>query len=189
MNSTRATFPRTALALLAAPFVLALAGCGSNSGEGVLAGGAGSKWTVKDACKTLDKAEVAAAAGQPVTKAETTHNVASAAAAGTDVSTCAYTLANGGSLTLLTRVSDQDMSDAEIEQMRDAGGMMPRGEDVPGLGMKAFWTDQTHQVQVMADRKHYFNITYGPPFTLPGEPKPAPVDAKALTTGLAKKLL
>lgn len=192
MTSTR-SFGRKAAAspvsaALLSTAMLALAGCGSGSDNTILANGAGGRWNADDACKTLDNATVSKATGQSVTGDESTSPGAAAKDAGTSVSTCTYTLTNG-TVVLLTRVSEYESSDEEIEQMRDAGGMMPRGEDVPGLGMKAFWTEKTRQIQVIPDRRHYFSIVYGPPIKIPGQPAPPSVDAKAVVTQLAKTLL
>ena len=169
--------------------VLALAACGSGGttggGGGLLATGVASKWTKDDACKTLPKEAVAAATGEAVTAAE---NVDSGTP-DTSVATCTYTMASG-QLAVLLRSSDSEMNDTEIGQLKDAGGLMPGGVDEPGLGMKAYWNPKTRQLQVVPDRKHYFNITYGTPLELPGMPKPpTPEKAKAVTTALAKQLL
>lgn len=159
---------------------LALGACSSGGGAGALAGGAGSGWNKDDACKTLDKADVAAATGQPVTAAE---NMTTAASIAT-VATCTYTLASG-TVVLMTRISESDLDDAEIEGMR----AIVNGVELPGYGMKAFWTDENHQLQLFADRRHYANIVYGPELRLRGTPAPAGPDPKVIVTSLAKKLL
>lgn len=173
--------------LIALGTMLALAACGkpAGGGGGLLAGG----WNEIDACKTLDKAAVAAAAGQPVKSTELSNS--SPAAEGRAATTmCNYTLANDAIVGFMTRVShDSDLSDAEIAEMRTAGGTMPDVEDVPGLGMKAFWTRNVRMLQVVPDRKRWLSIVYQPPFTLPGTPaKPGP-DPKTLALTLAKKVI
>ncbi len=174
---------RAALALGGA---LALAACGgSGGGGGGLAASGGPHWNMADACRTLSRPDVEAAAGVKVKSAENRADAAS----GATVATCTYIFADDGVMTMMTRVTDDPVTDAQVQEMRTAGGMMPAGDVVPGLGMTAFYSDKTRQLQLFADRKHYAGLVYGPALTLPGTPPAPGPDPRTLVTTLAKKLL
>lgn len=179
-------------ALLCMAALAGLSACGKGSG-GASGGGAtailgGPKWNEADACKTVTNKAVQAAAGEAI-KESKGDSMSAKPAGGAAVSTCSYTFASGASMVVMTRVVDTDITDTEIDQMRTGGGMMEAGEEVPGLGMKAFWSPKAKQLQLHVDRKHYAGIVYGPPLTMPGAPAPTVADPKTVATTLAKSLL
>lgn len=155
---------------------LLVGGCGSGAGGGGLAS---SKWQAKDACAMLDRAGVAAAIGQPITK------VVPGDLSDTDnatIDTCAWWYSDAGAVTLLLRTSKSaTMSDGDIAQARSGGGITPPWTDVPGLGHAALWQKDMHSLQVFVDGTHYFTTAITRP--------PAGLDTKAAEIKLAKAML
>ena len=172
--------------LLAAVGGVLLAGCGGGDkpagGSGSTGGGFAltSGWKVLDACATLDKAKVAAATGAKVTETglagvnEGTGGMAS-------LSTCTYTLDNGGSIGVLLRESPDDADPVVppdyTKQSEEIGIKL---EPASGLGQGAFWADGLKSLQVFIDKRRYTAINYSTP--------PAGTDAKAVLTKIARDL-
>ena len=175
--------------MLAAAGGLVLVGCGSpdkpagGGGGGVVAAlGGGGDWGATDACKLLDKAKVAAAAGSAVTKAElgAVNEAKNGMAA---LSTCSYTLANGGTIGVLTRdaPSGNKLADALASAKGpEAQAMGMSFEDVPGIGKAALWNAKMDSLQVFYDDRRYaaINLMFAPKGT----------DAKAMLAKVGKDL-
>ena len=175
------------LVLVAVGGVL-LAGCGSSDKPGSSSGSTGGgfslsgDWGATDACKLLDKAKVSAAAGSEVTKAEL-GAVTEAKGGMAALSTCNYTLANGGTIGVLTRdaPSGNKLADALASARGpEAQAMGMSFEDVPGVGKAALWNAKMDSLQVFYDDRRYsaINIMFAPKGT----------DAKAVLTRIGKDL-
>ena len=178
-NGMRAMLGGGAIAL-----ALAAAGCGGAGG-----GGAAAKWNQTDACKTLDAAGVAAATGLQVKSAELASSH-SASDGGASMSQCSYMLANDAVASLTTRYTpDDEMTDAQMQEMATAGGTMTGFEPVDGLGMKAFWNPKAGMLQVFPDRRSWVATAYRAAMTLPGTPAAPGPDPKVVTLAMAKKVL
>ena len=176
--------------ILAAVGGALLAACGSgdkapgSSGStgGGFAAALGGEWGATDACKLLDKSKVASAAGSEVTKAEL-GAVTDAKNGMAALSTCNYTLANGGSVNVLTRdaPSGSKLADALASAKGpETQAMGMTFEDLPGIGKAALWNAKMDSLQVFYDDRRYaaISIMYAPKGT----------DAKAVTTAVAKAL-
>lgn len=115
-------------------------------------------WNAADACALADKDMVAGASGRDVSGTQLTAGPTGEGLA--TFSTCTYTLADGGIITVLTRKSPTpDFSAEAVEMARTANGMMPAAEDVPNLGRAALWTKETKTLQVFIDDTRYVTIT------------------------------
>lgn len=139
-------------------------------------------WNAVDACATLDKAKVAAAAGSAVKTAELS-GVTEANGGLAALSTCIYTLENGASIGVLTREapSGSKLADALASAKGpEAQAMGMTFEDLPGVGKAALWNAKMDSLQVFYDDRRYaaINMMYAPKDT----------DAKAVTVAVAKAL-
>jgi hypothetical protein len=148
--------------VLMAAGLIALAGCGGkeakNSAEPQASASAGS-WNAANACTLVDRKIVAEAAGVGVTDAKLGTTVAGGDGLAT-FSTCDFTLADSGTISVLTRRSPTpDYSREAVEKARTMGGNLPAATDVPGLGRAALWTRETRSLQVFIDDSRYLTIT------------------------------
>lgn len=166
---------RALLTLAAAGWLLA--GCGGDPASEAGATGRGG-WSATDACQLLDKSMLARAIGSEVTKAELS-GVTPGEGGRAAVSTCIYSLANGGSVGLLAREApDADATPQAIEAARTGGGVMAPAEDVAGLGRAALWSAPMNSLQVFIDGRRYIAINLMNP--------PSGVEPKALASAIAK---
>lgn len=135
-----------------------------------------AEWNAADACALVDKGIVAQAAGSDVTQA----SLSGASQGGETkaaLSTCSYSLAGGGSISVLTRHSPiADFSAQAVE--RTMGGMMEPAVDIPGLGQAALWTSKVNTLQLFIDDRRYATIS------LVG----VKGDTKAMATAIASKI-
>lgn len=139
---------------------------------------AGSSWKVLDACATLDKAKVAAATGAAVTSTDL-GGVNEGEGGMASLSTCTYTLDNGGSIGVLIReLPDDNDPPGDYRKSSEAMGMTL--EPVTGLGKEAFWVPAMTSLQVFVDKRRYTAINYSTP--------PKSADAKTALTTIAKDL-
>lgn len=152
---------------------LLLAGCGG-------AGGSAGSWNALDACAAVDKAKIGAAAGSTVTRSDL-QVISEGSDVAAKVSMCDHKLADGSSISVLTRAApNADFSAESIEQSRTAGGTLKPAEDVPGLGRAALWSATGNGLQVFLDDTRYVAINVNSPT--------AGRDPKAIATTIAKEL-
>lgn len=151
---------------------------GATPGEGAAAPAAAPGWNAADACSLVSKEEVAAAAGAAVTETQLTGLTQGDGLA--THSTCLYSLAQGGTISLLARrAPTADATAAAIEQARTMGGAASPAEDVPGLGKAALWTADMRTLQVFIDDTRYVTLNMIMPKG----------DAKAILTAVAQKAI
>ena len=171
--------------LLAAGLAGSLAGCGGPDQTKEEAGkGPGTTiamgWNAANACTLVDKTVVAEAAGVGVTDARLGPVISGEGLA--THSTCSFTLANNGTISVMTRKSPTpDFSPGAVEKSRTMGGAMPAAEDVPGLGKAALWTKSMNNLQVFIDDSR--NVTIQ--IVDPSKAK----DPKTIATAIAAKLV
>ncbi len=137
---------------------LALSSCGGGGGNATTGTGSGATgastasatadatgaWNETDACKTLDQAVVASAAGEAVSKAATTKSIPATDSTAA-LSQCDYTLADGRTVMFSTKVAmttDMGADAASYADHAKAAGLQPPAP-VPGVGKAAFWGDAT----------------------------------------------
>lgn len=161
---------------------LALAGCGGRAGGGPL----GTGWDGTKACETLKQADVEAVTGQKA-RAGRLDGVHSASDGGAAVSICYYELADGRTVSLLTRVSSgEDLAQA-VDSIKNPPADMAMGklEDVPGVGKAALWNETTRQFHLWLDGDHYgiIGVNSGDPTR-----KPDLSQARAQATALARRI-
>jgi hypothetical protein len=170
----------------AALMLVMVSGCsGSEEGNSPIQGNQTSAtpaesrdWNAADACALVDEGIVAQAAGSDVTQASLS-GASQGGEAVAALSTCTYSLAGGGSISVLTRRSPiADFSPQAVEQARTMGGMMQPAVDVPGLGQAALWTSQVNTLQLFIDDSRYATIN------LVG----VKGDTKAIATAIASKI-
>lgn len=150
---------------------LLLAGCGGSQGGDQAAGSDGkvaaaaSGWDATDACDRLDKAAVGTALGDTVTETSLAFVHQSM---GSDASTseCTYQLAGGGKATLMTRnspIADNTPEVMAMTKKTTAGAMAAFSskpiEDVPGLGISAFFVPGINQMNVFLDDRRFVVLT------------------------------
>ncbi len=158
------------------------AGSSGGSTGGGLASALSGDWGATDACKLLDKSKVAAAAGSPVAKAEL-GAVTEAKDGMAALSTCTYTLENGGIVGVLTRDAPAGSKLADMlasAQGPEAKAMGMTFEPVAGVGKAALWNAKMDSLQVFYDDRRYAAIN------MMMAPKDA--DAKAVTMAVGKAL-
>jgi hypothetical protein len=179
---------KLALAITSVSIVV-LAGCG---GAGENEGNVQSKtntatagWNAADACSLLDKAAVGAALGDTVTEASLgLVNQASGPNAAT--SECTYLLESGGRASLMTRNSPiADNTPEAIALARNATQKTVAAftdkkiEDIPDLGIAAFFVPGINQLNVYIDDKRFVILT------ISSAPN---AGAKAMAVDLFKKI-
>ena len=143
----------------AALAAVGLTGCGGGSGGGTGPLGTGG-WDGTKACDTLKQADVEAITEQK-SKPGRLDGVHPAGDGGAAVSVCYYELADGRTVSLLTRVSSGEELAAAVNAIKNPPPDMAMGklDDVPGVGKAALWNDSTKQFHVWLDGDHYGIIT------------------------------
>lgn len=152
-----------------APVALILAGCGSSDAApppSVEASGtAVASWDATDACALLDKAAVGAALNDPVTETSLAF-VREASGADAATSECTYRLTSGGAARLMVRNSPiADNTPEAIAVTRKgteqtiAAFSDEKVEEVPGLGIAAFFVPRVNQMNVYLDSKRFLILT------------------------------
>ncbi len=166
-----------------------LAGCGSNDASPTpgadTTDNAVATWNATDACALLDKAAVGAALNDAVTETSLAfvHQASGAEAA---TSECTYRLASGGAARLMVRNSPiADNTPEAIAVTRKgteqtiAAFSDEKVEDVPGLGIAAFFVPKINQMNAYLDSSRFVILTVG---TAP------PESAKAIAIELVGKI-
>lgn len=138
----------------------ALPGCGGAGSSGQSGGGGvPGGWTALDACKTLDKAVVAATLRSSVTTAEL--NAVKSEGGGFPLySQCAYQLADGRMLVFGT--GQYTNGTTQAEQVKDIrkqlASISKTGPvDLPGVGKAALWAEETHMMYVFIGNDRYLS--------------------------------
>lgn len=162
-------------AVLAGLGALLLAGCSggkedaaaSADGKAGASAAAGDGWDASDACALLDKAAVGDALKDAVTETSLGF-VNKAEGANAATSECTYRLASGGTATLMARKSP--IADNTPEAIALAKSTTEKAmaafsdkkiEDVPGLGIGAFFVPGINQLNVFLDDSRFVILTIG----------------------------